>query len=59
MTMSSSFARRDSGIQLLEDIELTGLGTNDVRDLSEAQVVFLREARQARREKQNQQQRGY
>jgi len=59
MTTLWTFARRDEGIQLLEDIELTGLGTNDVRDLSEAQVVFLREARQARREKQNQQQRGY
>ena len=54
-----SFARRDSGIQLLEDIELTGLGTDNVRELTEAQVVFLREARQARREKQNQQQGGY
>jgi len=57
--MSSTFARRDKGIQLLEDIELTGLGTDNVRELTEAQVVFLREARQARREKQNQQQRGY
>jgi len=57
--MWSAFARRDEGIQLLEDVELTGLGTDNVRELAEAQVVFLREARQARREKQNQQQRGY
>ena len=59
MTTSSSFARRDEGIQLLEDVELTGLGTDNVRELTEAQVVFLREARRARLEKQNQQQRGY
>ena len=57
--MSSTFARRDEGIQLLDDVELTGLGTDNVRELTEAQVVFLREARRARREKQNQQQRGY
>ena len=59
MTTLLTFARRDEGIQLLEDVELTGLGTDNVRELTEAQVVFLREARRARREKQNQQQRGY
>ena len=59
MTTLLTFARRDEGIQLLDDVELTGLGTDNVRELTEAQVVFLREARRARREKQNQQQRGY
>jgi len=52
MGMSSSFARRDKGVQLLEDIELTGIGVDNVRELTESQMTFLREARRTRRKQQ-------
>lgn len=52
MTATASFARRDEGQHLLENIEQFGLpGVNSVRDLTEPQEVFLAEARRVRAER--------
>ena len=49
-----SFARRDEGLALLENVEVFGFpDVDNVRDLTEAQAVFLAEARRTRREQQS------
>lgn len=54
MTATASFARRDEGQHLLENVEQFGFpGVDSVRDLTEPQEVFLAEARRVRAERQS------